>query len=69
MIALIKRVVDCEINNSSKMMMAHAIIWAAVMIASSLILKGSEQSESMFLIVLSGATASFLLSQNEGKRE
>ena len=41
----------------------NSILWAAAMIASSLILRGTEQAVEIFFVLLVLATASFLMLQ------
>lgn len=54
-------------NKNVKNMVAHSLIWASMMIATSLILQDSGKSFSLFLIMLSGwfATQSLIASPKE----
>ena len=65
---LIQKIIACEKNNSS-VPITNALLWAGVMIAMGILLRGSEQMEAGFWIIFTAATASILLFSNnkEGK--
>ncbi len=64
MINLIKQFTACEMKNS-RLMVINAMLWAGAILATSIVLKGSEQSEAIFWILLTTSTASFLYFQAE----
>jgi len=45
----------------------QALIWASVMIGSSLLLKGAPAEDNLLLILLAGATGSVLLTSAAGR--
>jgi hypothetical protein len=47
-------------KTDSKQSVFHAILWAAAMIGTALILRGSEQKESVFMLMLVLAATSLL---------
>ena len=53
-----------KINNSGKAQLISAILWAGIIIASSIVLGDSKQSETMFIILIVGATIQMGLMSN-----
>lgn len=51
---------------SSTLMIGSSLVWAAIMIACSLVLRGSEQASNVQFILLSGWFATFFLLQPSG---
>ena len=64
----IKKVVQCEIERKS-VGLTHAIIWTAVLIATSWLMRGSEQADALFLIMVAAATTALLLANNRQKNQ
>ncbi|MEM7336329.1 MAG: hypothetical protein AAF490_29890 [Chloroflexota bacterium] len=68
MINSIKKAILCDLQNN-RIMLAHSLVWAAVILAVSWILRESDQSEAVFLILITASSSSFLLVQNKtGKK-
>ena len=51
-------------NNSGKAQLISAILWAGIIIASSIVLGDSKQSETMFILLIVGATIQMGLMSN-----
>lgn len=53
-------------TRSSALMIGTSLIWAAIMIACSLVMRGAEQASDIHFILLSGWFATFFLLQPSG---
>lgn len=51
-------------KNSSRKALIQPILWAAAIIGSAILLRGTEHAESMFLILLALASTSVIASGN-----
>jgi hypothetical protein len=60
MISLIKKVYQCE-TEKRMVQIVNALIWAVVMIATAWLMRGSEQADTVFLILLMGASTTLVL--------
>ena len=63
MTKLFKTLYQCE-KSSTFLTIANALLWAAVILATSWVLRGTEQAETMFFITMTAATTSFLMIEN-----
>jgi len=54
-------------EKSAKTVITSALLWAAAMIGSSLILRGTEYSEKMLYLLLALSTGSFLIFPRDDK--
>jgi hypothetical protein len=57
---LIQKIGTCESNNAT-IAIGNALLWAAVMLATAWLTRGSEHAESIFLVLLCASTTSLLL--------
>jgi hypothetical protein len=51
-------------GNSTIVLIVNALLWAGAMIGSALILKGTEYSEEILLLLLTLSTGSLLITQD-----
>lgn len=65
---LIQKIYECEKASFDKTII-NALLWAAVLIASSLIIKDSEQANSLFMILIVASTMSILLPASKKSSE
>ena len=63
---LIKKVVQCETERNG-VRLTNAIVWAAALIATSWLMRGNEQADALFLIMVAAATTALLLANNRQK--
>ena len=56
-----------ESGKSTTILVTNALLWAAAMIGSSVILKGTGYSEKMLYLLLTLSTGSILIFPNESK--
>ena len=64
---LIKKVYQCEMEKGVAQIV-NALIWATVMIVSSWLMRGSENADTLFFMLLAGATSTMFLINDMGKK-
>ena len=65
---LIKKAYNCEKENAS-VSIINALIWAAVLIISSWLTRGTEHADALFIIILSASTTAFLFTDRQRKNK
>lgn len=62
---LVKRIYQCE-KNTNMVLIVNALVWAAVIILGSWLMRGSENADALFIVLLTGSTTMFLFSNRSG---
>ena len=65
---IVKKIHNCEKENSAALII-NALIWAAVLIISSWLTRGTEHADTLFIIILSASTAAFLFTDRQRKNK
>lgn len=66
--SFINEIYQCG-KETNTAMLANAIIWATVLIASSWLLRGAEHADTLLIIILSAAAGSILFTNQQRKRK
>jgi hypothetical protein len=64
--SLIQKIYSCE-KEKIAMSLGNALLWAAVIIVASWLTRGSENADTLFVIILSVATTAFLFTDRQQK--
>lgn len=66
--SFIKKVYACE-KEGAVLWIANALLWAAVIIIGSWLIRGSEHANALYFIILSVSTTAFLLMDRQRKNK
>lgn len=58
----IQKLIACETNNIA---IAHAILWAAVILATSWLTRGTDNAETVLIIMIGAASSAILFNHRK----
>ena len=61
---LIQKIVACE-THATTTRIANALLWAAVILITSWLSRGSENADAVFIMIISLAAAAFLVTDRQ----